>query len=40
MLVYNSKCEPFAFDSLVNQFRFVIEEFPDKRTGNNTRYTI
>ncbi len=40
MPVYNSKCEPFAFDNLVDQFRFVIEEFPDKRTGNNTRYTI
>jgi hypothetical protein len=40
MPVYNSKCEPFTFDSLVDQFRSVIEEFPDKRTGNNTSYTI
>ena len=40
MPVYNSKREPFTFDSLVDQFCFVIEEFPDKRTGNNTRYTI
>jgi len=28
MPAYNSKCEPFTFDSLVDQFRFVIEEFP------------
>ena len=40
MPVYNSKCEPFTFDSIVDQFSSVIEKFPDKRTGNNTRYTI
>ena len=40
MPVCNSKCDPFTFDSLVDQFRSVIEELLDKRTGNNTRYTI
>jgi len=40
MPVYNSKQAPFTFDNLVDQFRSVTEEFPDKRTGNNTRYTI
>ena len=33
-------CEPFTFDSLVAHFRSVTKEFPDKRTGNNTRYSI
>ena len=40
MPVNNSNCKPFTFDSLVSHFYSLIEEFPDKRTGNNTRYTI
>ena len=35
-----SKCPPFAFDELVNYFRSVMAEFPDKRTGTNTRYSM
>ncbi|PXF56220.1 MAG: hypothetical protein C4B58_14310 [Deltaproteobacteria bacterium] len=37
-----SKSDPklFTFDKLVDYFRSVIKEFPDKRIGNNTRYSI
>ena len=40
MPVHNSNCKPFTFDSLVSQLYSVTEKFPDKRTGNNIRYTI
>jgi len=30
----------FTFDKLVDYFGSVIKEFPDKRTGNNTRFSI
>lgn len=33
-------CEPFTFGNLLAHFRSVIKEFPDKRTGDNTRYSI
>ena len=29
-----------TFDKLVDYFGSVIKEFPDKRTGNNTRFSI
>ncbi len=32
--------KPFTFNKLVNYFRSVIKEFPDKRIGDNTRYSI
>ena len=35
-----AKEKPFTFDKLVDYFRSVIRKFPDKRTGDNTRYTI
>ena len=35
-----AKRKPFTFDTLVEFVRAVIKEFPDKRTGNNTRFTI
>lgn len=32
--------KPLTFDNLVSCFHSVIGGFPDKRTGNNTRFTI
>jgi len=32
--------KPFTFNKLVNYFRSVIKKFPDKRIGDNTRYSI
>jgi hypothetical protein len=34
------KDNPFTFDSLVAELRKVISNFPDKRIGTNTRYSI
>jgi hypothetical protein len=34
------KLNEFTFDNLVQYFHQVISGFPDKRTGNNTRYSI
>jgi len=31
---------PFTFDSLVAELRQTISNFPDKRTGTNTRYSM
>lgn len=36
----NPNCEPVTFDNLATHLRSVIKEFPDKRTGYNTRYSI
>ena len=35
-----AKEKPFTFDKLVNFIRSVIKQFPDKRTGDDTHYTI
>jgi len=35
-----AKDKPYTFDKLVEFFRSVIKEFPDKRTGDNTRFSI
>jgi hypothetical protein len=32
--------ESFSFDGLVEVFRSAISKFPDKRTGNNKRYSM
>ncbi len=32
--------KPLSFNNLVSCFHSVIKGFPDKRTGNNTRFTI
>lgn len=31
---------PLTFDHLIEAFRHLIERFPDKRTGQNTQYTM
>lgn len=36
----NKKQAEFTFDNLVKYFRNTIVGFPDRRTGNNTRYSI
>jgi len=34
------KDNPFTFDSLVAELRKAFSNFPDKRTGTNTRYSM
>ena len=38
MAVYN--VEPFTFDGMVSQLCSITKNFPDKRTGDNTFYSI
>jgi hypothetical protein len=37
---YEKKENPFTFDSLVEELRHVICNFPDKRTGKNIHYNM
>lgn len=37
---YEKKENPFTFDSLVEDLRHVIGDFPDKRTGKNVHYSM
>lgn len=31
---------PRRFDQLIDEFRAVLADFPDKRTGGNTQYSM
>jgi hypothetical protein len=39
-LFAKKKLQEFTFDNMVKFFHHTIAGFPDKRTGNNTRYSI
>jgi len=39
-ILLKRKLTEFSFDNMVKHFRSLISDFPDKRTGSNTRYTI
>lgn len=39
-ILLKRKLTEFSFDNMVKYFRSLISDFPDKRTGSNTRYTI
>jgi hypothetical protein len=39
-LIAEKKLQEFSFDNMVKHFRRTITLFPDKRTGNNKRYSI
>ena len=39
-ILLERKFTEFSFDNMVKHFRVLISDFPDKRTGSNTRYTI
>ena len=39
-ILLKRKLTEFSFDNMVKHFRSLISDFPDKRTGANTRYTI
>ena len=39
-ILLKRKLTEFSFDNMVKHFRSLISDFPDRRTGSNTRYTI
>ena len=39
-ILLERKLTEFSFDNMVKHFRSLISDFPDKRTGSNTRYAI
>ena len=39
-ILLKRKLTEFSFDNMVKHFRSLISDFPDKRTGSNTRYTM
>ncbi|RLC23576.1 MAG: hypothetical protein DRH21_06840 [Deltaproteobacteria bacterium] len=39
-ILLKRKLTEFSFDNMVKHFRSLISDFPDKRTGANSYYTI